>query len=86
MNRRRRKKVKLTSTGYRPLGKETDVPTTSCVQGLEHLYDVLNVRSYAERTPLAIGDDAAKATFTTKGSDVTLTVGESPTYVWIHAL
>ena len=40
----------------------------------------------SERTPLAIGDDAAKATFTTKGSDMTLTVGESPTYMWIHAL
>jgi hypothetical protein len=39
----------------------------------------------AERMPLAAGDDAAKATFTAKGSDVTLTVGESPTYLWIQA-
>jgi Cellulase (glycosyl hydrolase family 5) len=39
----------------------------------------------AERMPLAAGVDTAKATFTAKGSDVTLTVGESPTYLWIQA-
>jgi len=39
----------------------------------------------AERTPLAVGDDAAKAAFTAKGGNVTLTVGESPTYLWIQA-
>lgn len=39
----------------------------------------------AERMPLASGDEAAKATFTAKGADVTLTVGESPTYLWIQA-
>jgi hypothetical protein len=39
----------------------------------------------AERMPLAAGDDAAKATFTAKGSEVTLTVVESPTYLWIQA-
>jgi serine/threonine-protein kinase ATR len=38
----------------------------------------------AERMPLAAGDDAAKATFTAKGSDVMVTVGESPTYLWIQ--
>ncbi len=32
--------------------------------------------------PLAAGDEATKATFT--GSDATVTVGESPTYVWIQ--
>ena len=38
----------------------------------------------AERMPFAARDDAAEATFTAKGSDVTLTVGESPTYLWIQ--
>jgi serine/threonine-protein kinase ATR len=39
----------------------------------------------AERMPLAAGDEAAKATFRAKGGDVTVTVSESPTYLWIQA-
>jgi hypothetical protein len=39
----------------------------------------------AERMPLAAGDEAAKATFTATAGAVTLTVGESPLYVWITA-
>ena len=38
-----------------------------------------------ERMPFAPGDEAAKATFTATGADVVVTIGESPTYVWIQA-
>lgn len=38
----------------------------------------------AERMPFAAGDEAAKATFAAKGGYVTVTVGESPMYLWIQ--